>query len=132
MTYLLDSDTFIYFTKGNRGVLKKIQEVGEENLTLSAVSIAELYFGVYHSERSSENLKRLQNFLKEIDIHNFNVSSARVFGRLKNELVRGDVTLDDFDLAIASITIATDSILVTHNTRHFEKIPELVCEDWVS
>lgn len=132
MIYLFDTDTLIYFMKGHRGVLQRLQEHGEENVRLSTISIAELYYGVYHSQRVSENLKKLQSFLNEIEIFDFDTDGARIFGKTKQSLIEKKLTVDDFDLAIASIALATHSTLVTHNVQHFQKIPELVFEDWVA
>ncbi|EFN3241992.1 VapC toxin family PIN domain ribonuclease, partial [Escherichia coli] len=35
------------------------------------------------------------------------------------------------DTAIAGHAIAAGAILVTNNTREFERVPDLVLEDWV-
>jgi len=35
-----------------------------------------------------------------------------------------------YDLLIAAIAIVNDLILVTHNTREFERVTELKLEDW--
>jgi tRNA(fMet)-specific endonuclease VapC len=35
-----------------------------------------------------------------------------------------------YDLQIASIALSRDLILVTHNTREFSRVKDLVIEDW--
>lgn len=131
ITYLFDTDTFIYLTKGNRHVLKKIQENAELTIKLSTISVSELYFGMYHSQRVEENLKKLESFLNTIEILDFDLPSAKRFGKLKQSLFEKRLTIDDFDLAIASIALTHHCTLITHNTKHFIKIPDLVIEDWV-
>ncbi len=132
INYLLDTDTFIYLTKGHRRVLEKIREFASEDIKLSAISVAELYFGMHHSQKVSENIKKLETFLNDIEILDFNIKSARTFGRLKQMLFEKRLTVDDFDLAIASVALANDCKVVTHNTNHFNKITELILEDWIT
>lgn len=40
--------------------------------------------------------------------------------------------LPDFDLLIASAALVENSVLVTNNTRHYQRIPDLQLENWVS
>lgn len=58
-----------------------------------------------------------------------NLSEA--FGRLDVALERKGTPIDDFDLAIAAHAVSLDAILATSNHSHFERIPELVVEDWL-
>ena len=39
--------------------------------------------------------------------------------------------LDDMDLLIAGIAIENDMTLVTHNMKHFSRIPGLKLQDWI-
>lgn len=130
MEYLLDTDIYIYLLNGNENILQKIKEVGDTNIYLSAITVAELYFGIFNSQKKNQNLKKIQKHLEKTQIKNFNRSAAKTFGRLKAELKKNGKTLADMDLAIAAIAEENNLALVTHNTRHFEKIPGLVIEDW--
>lgn len=130
MNYLLDTDIYIYLTQGNRNILAKIHEVGDENIFFSAISVAELYFGAFKSRKQSSNLKKIQKNLEKLSILNFNRHVAKIFGRLKYDLNREGRRIADMDLAIAAIALHHQCILVTHNQKHFSKIPELLLEDW--
>lgn len=130
MGYLLDTDTYIYLTGGNQGIADRIREAGEENVFLSAISVAELYFGAFHSARQDKNIYKIQKNLEKLQILNFTRHTAKVFGRLKTDLLKRGHPLADMDLAIASIAVHHQHTLVTHNKRHFAVIPELLLEDW--
>ena len=54
--YLVDTNIWIHFFKGKYGVRDKILNVKAEQLCVSEISIAELTYGAYHSDRVSENL----------------------------------------------------------------------------
>ncbi len=130
MPFLIDTDIYIYLTKAHLPILKKIHEVGDENIYFSSITIAELYFGVFNSRKQAENLERLRKNLDKLQILDFNKQSAQIFGQLKAELKRKGTPITDMDLAIASIAIRHHYTLVTHNTRHFQKVPHLILEDW--
>jgi tRNA(fMet)-specific endonuclease VapC len=61
----------------------------------------------------------------------YNEQAARRFGRTKADLERAGVRLSDLDLQIASIALEYGVPLVTHNLRHFERVPGLTIEDWL-
>lgn len=132
MAYLLDTDIFLYLLKDHQGVRAQIEMVGPENVFLSSISVGELYFGAFNSQRVESNLKDLKKNLEDKQILNFTRNTAKIFGRLRAELRKKGTPVSDFDLAIASIALHHECILATHNTRHFEKIPELTLEDWIS
>jgi hypothetical protein len=56
--------------------------------------------------------------------------AATCFGRVKAALERAGTPLDDMDLAIGSIALATDARLATRNARHLARIDGLRVEDW--
>ncbi len=58
------------------------------------------------------------------------IDSAEVFAQLKAQLQKEGNIVADMDLLIASICLANNLTLVTNNTRHFEKIPNLILENW--
>ncbi|MBI2346076.1 MAG: PIN domain-containing protein [Deltaproteobacteria bacterium] len=130
MPYLLDTDIYIYLAAGNPRIREKIEEVGEENIFLSAVSVAEIYFGAFRSARVDDNMKKIRRNLEKLQILNFTRHTAKIFGRLKAQAMGTGQPIADLDLAIASIAILHQHTLVTHNTRHFSRLPELLLEDW--
>lgn len=130
MTYLIDTDIYIYLLSGNRSIQKKIHETEDQNIFISAISIAELYYGIFNSAEKDHNLKNIQKNLERLQILNFNRHSAKIFGRLKAELKKNGTPVADMDLAIASIAIQHGHVLVTHNTKHFSPVRELLLEDW--
>jgi tRNA(fMet)-specific endonuclease VapC len=87
-------------------------------------------FGAWYSQQKNKNLKVIWKNLEKLQVLNFNKHSAKIFGRLKAELKSKGTAISDMDLAIASISIQNQHILVTHNRKHFDRINELLIEDW--
>ena len=60
----------------------------------------------------------------------FDDRSAEAYGEIRAELDRPGAPVGPNDLMIAAIAVATDSTLVTHNSREFGRISNLKHEDW--
>ena len=56
MIYLLDTDTLIYWMKGNKPISNKVLSIGFHSIKASNISKAELYYGAYKSKKANENL----------------------------------------------------------------------------
>lgn len=93
--------------------------------------IAELRYGARASARTTANLQRLEEFLQTVNIVDFDQASADSYSCIRLDLRRKGKPTGEMDLLIASIAIANDAILVTHNTKHFSQIDGLVLEDWL-
>ena len=51
MKYLLDTDICIYWLKGKNSVRDRINQVGQGEIAICDITVAELYFGVYNSSK---------------------------------------------------------------------------------
>jgi len=132
MIYLLDTDTCIYWLKNITSVTNKIQTIGWENICICNITVAELYFGAYNSQKLAENLTRAENFIQNIAVITLDNNAVKKFGELKAELRKIGQQVADFDLLIASVALTRTYILVTNNTRHYSRISELKLENWFS
>ncbi|MDB9324285.1 type II toxin-antitoxin system VapC family toxin [Nodularia spumigena] len=132
MTYLLDTDTCIYWIKNINSVRNKIQQIGWEQICICNITVAELYFGAYNSQRVVENLTRAENFIRDVEVIALDNQAVKKFGELKAELRKTGQPVADFDLLIASVSLTRNYILVTNNTRHYSRISKLKLEHWIS
>lgn len=128
--YLLDTDTIIYNLKGHSAVQGNLRRHFCDPLRLSVITLMELYYGAYKSQKTTSNLakiKTLENALEIIPVGN---ESVEIFGMLKANLEKSGTPLDDFDLILASCALAHNLILVTNNVKHFQRIEGLRMENW--
>ena len=132
MTYLLDTDICIYIIK-NRfvGLIKKLRRVGIENVGISAVTVAELEYGVSNSDRSGESRARLYEFMVPFAFIDFDLNAARQYGKIRKELKDLGQPIGPMDTLIAAIAMAHGQILVTNNGKEFGKVPGLKTENWI-
>lgn len=125
MAYLLDTDWAIEAIGGNVDLLNQLQMIAGGRISISWVTIAELYDGAYHSVFPNEQLKRIRQFTHRFPILLPNEQIAVEFAALRVILKRQGKSLADFDLLIAATALHCDLTLLTFNRRHFERIPDL-------
>ena len=129
--YLLDTNICFYLLKGQRGIVEKIEVTGCDNCFITDVTLAELWFGAYNSNRI-EQQKRGISYLEQL----FNVisikDSVELFGSNKAYLKSRGTIIDDFDILIGSTAIKHNLIMVTENVKHLSRLPGITVENWAS
>lgn len=128
--YVLDTDTCIYWLKGEEKVREKVEQVGADSLRMTIISLAELKYGAYYSRKQRENLENIDKFLRKVKVLPLNHDAADRFGKIKAELRTSGQAIQDFDVLIASITLSHQGVLVTNNVDHFKRIRGLNYENW--
>ena len=131
MTYLLDTDTLVFYLRGRNDVRQKLLSVPLSELCTSSVCLGELHYGAAKSQKRAERkaeVASLQNLLEVIPLGN---AETERFGELKASLeVRGE-RLADADLMIAATALEHELVVVTGNQRHFERASGLELENWI-
>ena len=128
--FLLDTDTIIYSLKGNDSVVQNLAAHQRDPLKISVISLMELYYGAYKSEKTKANLAKVRRIEKAFDIISVDFSVAETFGMIRSDLEFQGTPLDDFDLVIAASALAHNLILVTNNEKHFRRVEGLERESW--
>ncbi len=130
MRYLLDTNTCIYALKQQGGVIDRLGEHSPDDLAVSIVTVAELWFGARKSKRPESNRRRIDAFLKPLEVLPFDHAAAGVYAELRLALERMGRPIGERDLLIASIALARGLTVVTHNVSEFGRVPGLKVEDW--
>jgi len=131
MKYLLDTDTLIYFLKGERSVVNTLSKKSSSDLATTIINHSELFFGAFNSARKKENFEVVSGLLKTLPILAYCEESSIIFAEQKALLKKQGNIIADMDLMIASIALKHQLILVTNNTRHFNKIKTIKLENWL-
>lgn len=131
MTFLLDTDTCVYWLRGRDIVRNRLQDAGQENVAISIITLAELRYGAYWSAKPDENNVAIDDFISGIAVLGLDSHTAHSFGEVKAELRRAGMLIADFDLLIG-VTARTHGLtLVTNNADHFERIAGLKLTNWL-
>ena len=131
MTYLLDSNVCVrILTNSHLKVSQKYSALGSAKVAIYSVVKAELYYGAYKSQRRSTNLVSVTQFWDPLVSLPFDDMAADVYGQIRAQLELQGTPIGPNDLMIASIALANNLTLVTHNTREFSRVSGLQLEDW--
>ncbi|MCB9503932.1 MAG: PIN domain-containing protein [Deferribacteres bacterium] len=129
--FLLDTDITIYWLNNTYPKIdQKIKSIGDSRIFFSSISIAELFYGAFHSSQTASNLRLVSEFIKTINIINFDADTGKEFGNIKARLKKSGKIISDSDLFIAATALINELTLVTNNERHFKRIDNLKIENW--
>lgn len=132
MKYLLDTNMCIYWFKGINSIDKRISEIDIDDVAISAITLAELLYGAYNSSNIEKNLSRIKIFEDVVSVLDIDRECLEQFAKIKAKLKSEGKILDDFDILIASTAIRNDCVIVTNNTKHFERIEGIKIENWIT
>jgi len=132
MIYMLDTNICIYaINKKPVSYLEKFEMLSQSHtLSISSVVLAELQYGVSASHYKQQNQMNLDSFLSKLEIIDFSAKCAFYYGELRAKLKEEGLIIGANDLLIASHAIAEQAILVTNNMSEFQRIPELITQNW--
>lgn len=132
MRYLLDTDTSIYLLKKtSTNAIKRFEKLTPGDVTISAITIAELYYGAEKSKQVQRNFDAIESFISPLVILDFDKAAARHYGRIRNRLQAAGKVIGQMDMQIASVGLARNLTVVTNNIREFKRVPGLRVENWI-
>ena len=129
---MLDTNTCILLIKHRPKTLyDKIAVLPLENLAVSSIAIAELWYGVSLSQKKRNNEAALKDFLDYVDVLDWPHGAGPVYGSIRKYLKEKGTPIGAMDLLIAAHALFLGAVLVTDNTREFERVPGLNLENWI-
>lgn len=128
--YLLDTNICVFIMRGKYNLDKKLVSVGIDNCCISEITLAELLYGAECSNRPAEVRNMVYQFCESFEIVPI-INSLEEYARQKAELRKKGEMIDDFDMLIACGAISNGCVIVTDNTKHFERLSGISIQNWV-
>ena len=126
MNYLIDTDQVIEHLKGKRAIVEQINRYAPDGLAISLITYGEIYEGILFGRNPKQHSQGFVNFLKiPVRILLPNQVIMRRFAQLRGQLRQTGQIIGDFDILIAATALHYDLTLMTHNRKHFSRIPML-------
>ena len=130
--YMLDTNVIIYAMRHPKsGVNDILQEHIGKDVFISAITFAELEYGIEKSAKPEKNRLAVQRILANIPVLDFDINAAKHFGDIFSRLEQEKRRIGDRDTLIAAHARSLGYTIVTHNTREFQRVENLVVEDWL-
>jgi tRNA(fMet)-specific endonuclease VapC len=131
MRYSLDTNTCIRYINGRSlSIRQKLPTVPAREIVVCSVVRGELAYGAAKSHTPEVSTAKQARFLKPYATLPYDDVAAHEYGRIRAYLENAGTPIGPYDLQIAAIALIHGLIIVTHNTREFERIPGLKVEDW--
>lgn len=132
MLHMLDTNICSYILKNRPPSVKAhFDEVGNDALAISTVVLAELYYGAARHPKSVVIRREIDDFAGRLSVVPWDESAANHYGAIRAALEKNGTNIGAMDMLIAAHARSLDAILVSNNTRHFEKVPGLLIANWV-
>lgn len=131
MKFMLDTNICIYAIKKKpEKVFKKLRESLSQGVCISAITLGELEYGVCASAYPLKNKTALFQFLSVLYIMPFDEKAAAEYGVIRADLQKKGSLIGNMDMLIAANCLAENLVLVTNNTKEFERVKGLDMENW--
>jgi tRNA(fMet)-specific endonuclease VapC len=130
MKYVLDTNICIYALKRQGRVVEQMQAHVPNEIAVTIITLAELWFGAQKSTRRAAVRREVDAFLEPFEVLPFDREAADTYARVRFDLERVGRPIGERDLLIASIALARDLTIVTHNRGEFTRVSGLKAEDW--
>lgn len=132
MNYFLDTNICVYFLKGQYpSVLENIKNTNPNNIKIPSIVKAELLYGAEKSQHKTKNMTSINRFLEPFEIISFDDGCSNIYSKIRATLESKGTVIGPNDYIIAATTLANNGILVTNNTKEFERIKNLKIENWI-
>ena len=129
--YMLDTNMCIYLMKNQPvQVAKRFAECYVGDVVMSAITLAELEYGVTVSENSARERRNLASLIEDIPMVAFDNVAAGAYGPIR--AATRDRKKDHLDKLIAAHAVSLNVVLVTNNERDFVSYPGLTVENWIN
>lgn len=133
-TYMLDTNICSFIMREQpEAVLKRLEQAVLHNhrIVVSAITYAEMRFGAIGKKASPRHVQLVDAFCSRLDaILPWDKTAVDATTVIKAALAAAGTPISPNDTAIAGHAIAAGAILVTNNTREFERVAGLMLEDW--
>jgi tRNA(fMet)-specific endonuclease VapC len=130
---MLDTNICIYVIKNHPPeIRRRLEALRPQNIAISSIVVAELWFGVMKSHQRENNQRALGDFLGLVEVIDWPAMAARVYGELRARLEAKGRLIGNMDMLIAAHALYRHATLVTRNRSEFARVEGLKIETWGS
>lgn len=131
MDILLDTDICIYLIREQpQAIVNRFREYAVGDIGISAITLAELEYGVSKSGKPARNKQALDQFTSALVVVDFDRSATVAYGKVRTALEKKGQMIGGMVLLIAAHALSLNVPLITHNVREFTRVPGLRVETW--
>lgn len=132
MIYNLDSCIVIEFLRSNENVKNKLCEaiLAGDKIVICSVVYYEVMRGFDQTKPPTRRRIKFDQLYSETEHITLDDETAGIASKIYRYLCKRGQKIEDDDIFIAAITLANDATLITDNTKHFDRVPDLKVINW--
>lgn len=128
--YMLDTNMCIYLMKNQpEEVARRFAQCYVGDVVMSAITYAELEYGVAVAANPERERVNLANLIEDIPVAPFDGAAGVAYGPIR--MATRESKKDHLDKLIAAHAVALGVTVVTNNTKDFAKYPGVFTENWL-
>ena len=128
--YMLDTNMCIYLMKNQPEVVaQRFAKCFVGDVVISAITYAELEFGVAACVNPARERVHLASLVEDIPVMPFDGVAAAAYGPIR--MATRESKKDHLDKLIAAHAVSLGATVVTNNMRDFAKYPGVKAENWL-
>jgi len=128
--YVLDTNTLIYFFKGQGGVAERMFSEAPADIAVPAIVVFELQTGIAKSASPRKRTQQLKSLVEAVKVLPFSIEDARAAAAIRAHLEKKGTPIGPYDVLISGTALAHQATLVSHNLQEFKRVRGLRTEDW--
>ncbi len=130
---MLDTNTVSYIVRGQSALARrKLRQTSTRaRVCISAITEAEVQYGLTKRPVSKDIRYAIEQFLLNIDVLAWDYDAAKAYGSLRAQMEAKGKPLGNMDLLIAAHAVAAGAVLVTNDQAFSHARGTLVTANWV-
>ena len=130
--YLLDTNIWsALIRRSNTGLIKRFETLERGRIVLSPIVLGELQVGYYKGDQTPKRLAAIDTIRLHSELLTITSRISDTYAQLRAQLEAAGTPIGPNDTWIAAEALHHKLVLVTDNTREFERVAGLKLENWV-
>ncbi len=135
MRYVLDTTAFSAVMKRDSVLIGMLKGFRPNDIVTVPPVVAEIQYGIKRLKSATKKVLLLKSerdrLLSLIKVLPWQPEASKNYGKIKADLERKGMIIDDFDIAIAAIALSHNCGVLTANLKHFDRIEDLGTLSWL-
>ena len=128
--YVLDTNTLIYYFKGQGQVAQNLVAVSPQDIVISTIVVFELQVGIAKSNSPEKRTQQLQQLLSRVNLVSFDRDAALAAATIRAQLEQQGTPIGPLDVLIAGVAVSRQATIVTRNVGEFSRVIGLSIVNW--
>lgn len=131
--YLLDTNIWsALIRRSSSGLIKRFEALERGRIVLSPIVLGELQVGYYKGDRTAKRLAVIDTIRLHSELLTINSRISDTYAQLRAQLEAAGTPIGPNDTWIAAEALHHKLVLVSNNTREFDRVPGLRVENWMT